>query len=130
MSKANVCKHERINFKSILLLHLFRNTCKYEVSTISKQNFCRHKNYNISNIVCDSFLPESFRWLIARDRSKDAKRIVKQISKWNKRPVPDYDRIIRAFSDHHKEKSENYSLLVLFRKLPLLKLTVPLIIGW
>lgn len=76
------------------------------------------------------FLPESFRWLIARDRSKDAKEIVKQISKWNKKPVPDYDRIVKAFSEHHKEKTENYSILILFRKLSLLKLTLPLLTGW
>lgn len=81
-------------------------------------------------LFCFSFIPESFRWLIARDKIPEVQDIVKQIAKWNKRPVPDHDRIIKAFTVPEKEQTKNYSILVLFRKRSLLKLTVPLITGW
>ncbi|XP_045184445.2 solute carrier family 22 member 4-like [Mercenaria mercenaria] len=76
------------------------------------------------------FIPESLRWLIARNRLSEVHGIVKQISKWNKRSLPNYDRIIKAFTVPEEEKSKKYSILVLFRKRALLKLTVPLMAGW
>ncbi|XP_060575042.1 solute carrier family 22 member 4-like isoform X2 [Ruditapes philippinarum] len=76
------------------------------------------------------FLPESFRWLIAKDRVSDIHDITKQIAKWNKRPVPNNDQIIKAFTVPEEEHSKKYSILVLFRQRALLRLTVPLMTGW
>ncbi|KAL4216307.1 hypothetical protein ACF0H5_024033 [Mactra antiquata] len=76
------------------------------------------------------FIPESFRWLVARDRFKEAQNVVKQLEKCNRRTAPDFDKIVRAFTDDSQPESENYSALILFRNRSLLRITLPLITGW
>jgi len=78
-----------------------------------------------------SFIPESFRWLVARNKIKDARSVVDQVARLNRRPVNDFDLMVRSVENHLTgEEDRKYSLLVLFRKRSMLKLTVPLIIVW
>lgn len=79
-----------------------------------------------------SFIPESFRWYVTRSRRKDARRIVHQVARWNKRSVSEdvFVKMCRSVEKQDAEKTENYSLIVLFRKMSLFRLTLPLMVCW
>ncbi|WAQ95459.1 S22A4-like protein [Mya arenaria] len=77
------------------------------------------------------FIPESFRWLVARNKIKEARLVVNQMAKWNKRPVVNFERMVRSVEKSLSgDEDAKYSVIVLFRKRPLLRLTVPLMLSW
>ncbi|KAL4216981.1 hypothetical protein ACF0H5_023438 [Mactra antiquata] len=84
----------------------------------------------LTSLTAWCFIPESFRWLVARDRFNEARQVVRRLEKLNRRTAPEFDKIVQAFSEETAQSSENYSVLVLFRNKSLLKITLPLMTGW
>ena len=44
--------------------------------------------FNVLTILACRFVPESPRWLIQKGRAAEAERIIKQMARANKKPVP------------------------------------------
>lgn len=86
-----------------------------------KTLFCRY-----------SFIPESFRWYVTRNKRTEARATVDRVARWNRRTVSDYTfmRMYKAVAKLNSEENENYSVFVLFTKRALLRLTIPMIICW
>ncbi|KAJ8313012.1 LOW QUALITY PROTEIN: hypothetical protein KUTeg_010385 [Tegillarca granosa] len=58
------------------------------------------------------FLPESFRWLLLKNRTKEAEAVIIKMAKINRKPVPDLSRI--EFEEMLEEKTERFTAKDLF----------------
>ena len=77
------------------------------------------------------FVPESFRWYISHGRYKAAKNVVNRVSSWNSHPAPDFDKMCRAVEAQEADSTdERYTMVHLFRRKALLKITIPLVFTW
>ncbi|XP_049957396.1 solute carrier family 22 member 7-like [Schistocerca serialis cubense] len=77
--------------------------------------------------TCQSFLPESPRWLLNKGHTKKAFSVIRRIAETNKRPVP--DDTYEVLSSMSKRHSANMSVLSLVTNRSLFKNTLILVFG-
>ena len=79
------------------------------------------------------YVPESFRWKVAHGHVEDASKIIKFVSKINKRPAPsdellgELERSVRNSDSHTNRK---YTMVDLVKSRTILKNSVLLLIVW
>ena len=64
------------------------------------------------------FLPESFRWLLVKQKFEDTERVVKRIAKFNKLPFPRdvFDEVMKESSENKViEPERKYTMIDMFR---------------
>ncbi|XP_074648597.1 solute carrier family 22 member 15-like isoform X2 [Tubulanus polymorphus] len=78
------------------------------------------------------YLPESARWLMQKQRFKEAERWIERMAKLNKKPCPDLSVLerIAEYEDEQRQHRQKYTYLDLFysKKLALQSLSV--MFGW
>ncbi|KAJ8313016.1 hypothetical protein KUTeg_010389 [Tegillarca granosa] len=74
------------------------------------------------------FLPESYRWLLSKNRTKEAEAVIIKMAKINKKPVPDLSRI--EIGDMLEKKTERFTAKDLFRTWKLARSTLLLNAMW
>ena len=81
------------------------------------------------SIFCLYFrlIPESFRWYYSHDRIEEAERVIKAVSKVNRRPSPDM-----AFMEQLAvtTKDRKYTVIDLFKSRFLIRITALLSLNW
>ncbi|XP_053393558.1 organic cation transporter protein-like isoform X2 [Mercenaria mercenaria] len=77
-------------------------------------------------------MPESFRWLVTKQRFKQAERVVNIIAKVNKAEKPTLDKIFAEakLETNQQATSKRYSFLDLFRTRESTKTTIGLLFAW
>lgn len=77
-------------------------------------------------------MPESFRWLVTKQRFKKADKVVGFIAKVNRREKPALDKIFsEAQSDANKQATnKRYSFIDLFKTRESTKMTAGLLFAW
>ena len=74
------------------------------------------------------FIPESYRWLVARGRFGEAEVVIKQMAHRNGRPVPDLNKVRQRMKEDldfikHEKSLRIYTIIDLFRTWKLFKIT-------
>lgn len=78
------------------------------------------------NVVIRYFLPESPRWLLAKGRISELKKIIEIAARWNKKTLPpNYEKLLIV----PPEEESSGSFLDLF-KLEYLRTTLLLMVAW
>ncbi|KAL5005556.1 hypothetical protein ScPMuIL_019012 [Solemya velum] len=96
------------------------------------------KVHYVTAAFCVPFLltwrivPESFRWLVAKRKFDEAEKVLQNMAKWNKKPIPDFNRIrkVVGIEADDKEKKGNPTIITLFRSKDLTKKTLLLAFMW
>ena len=89
----------------------------------------------LKKLIFCSFLPESFRWLLTKNRFDDAERVLERISDFNDLPFPreEFNKVIDN-SNKAGTKAENveksYSIIDIFRSRVLRKRSIIVAFIW
>ena len=75
------------------------------------------------------FMPESFRWYYAHDRIDEAEKVITEIAKFNRRPLPDMT-YMKQLTAKDTTEDQKYTVLSLFKTKFLIKATLLLSINW
>lgn len=94
---------------------------------IELYRFCQCLNFDFPLSLCRrTVLPESPRWLLAKGRIEELKKIIETAARWNKRPLPpNYDKLLIP----PPEEESSGSFIDLF-KLEYLRTTLLLMVAW
>ena len=74
-------------------------------------------------------MPESFRWYYAHDRIDEAEKVIIEIAKFNRRPLPDMT-YMKQLTAKDTTEDQKYTVLSLFKTKFLIKVTLLLSINW
>lgn len=78
-----------------------------------------------------SFVQESMRWLITKEKYKKAESVIDKIATTNKRDKPDVSKIIEQATEYAQNvNTKNYSILDLFTTWERARLTISLMFIW
>ena len=89
-------------------------------------------SYILTMLLCliyhSRFIPESYRWLVARGRFGEAEVVIKQMAHRNGRPVPDLNKVRQRMKEdldfiEHEKSLRIYTIIDLFRTWKLFKIT-------
>ncbi|XP_028417308.1 uncharacterized protein LOC114541706 [Dendronephthya gigantea] len=97
------------------------------------QLFCTVTGLLQIGLIC--VLPESFRWLLTKNRFEDAERIIEKITSFNDLPFPreEFDKVADNSNKFGVKKSvdeKNYSIIDIFRSSVLRKRSLILAFVW
>ena len=55
-----------------------------------------------------SFIPESARWLLTKGRHEEANEVLKKLARWNKRDLPEAEKLVQAIDRQGVAKKYTY----------------------
>jgi hypothetical protein len=77
-----------------------------------------------------SFMPESSRWLIQKQRYNDAMKVLKFVARLNGKSPPDMPLLLRVGYESKAQAEHRYSFLDLFRTKKYAAQTMTVMTGW